>query len=274
MAVSYQKSCHLHSSGDNSLQSCPSHHGTRLCTNVRLLGILQGVGALIWATKEDQGASRYPANKAAGQWEVWGWQVGHGALLLPGVPEGTGWVREGGGSTVKSKCSQKHSLASNSSNTMSPVSPMHRPAELTASSVSLRLFPGGCRLQPSPRAPVTSNHDSCKSPILVLPHRGFQSLCCSPQPENNLGPRPLPSRTCPRGTRGCRAVKPAPKQLLLPLLPTPQSQTMARVPSAPATMAIHAHPPASPKPGAAAVSGAAPAPPRLPRDLPQAVTQC
>lgn len=64
--------------------------------------------------------------------------------------------------------------------TMAPASLMHRLAKLTASSVPLRLFPRGCRLQPSPRTPVTSNHDLCNSPSLMLPHSGSWSLCCSP----------------------------------------------------------------------------------------------
>lgn len=157
----------------------------------------------------------------------------------PGVPGGTGWIRAASGTTVKSKHSQRHSLASNSSNTMLPAFPMHGPVELTTSSVSLRLFPRGCRLQLSPRAPVTSSHDLCNSPSLVLPHSESRSLCCSPQPENHPGPWPLPSGTCPGGTRGCRAVKPAPKPLLLPLLPTPHPETMAR---APLSTCHHGHP--------------------------------
>lgn len=205
MAVSYQKSCHLHSNGDKSLQSCLRHHGTHLCTDVWYPA---EVRAFIWAPQGDQGSSRYAANKAAGQWEAWGWRVGHGAVPLPQVPRGTGWVRAGSGSTVRSKHSQKHSLVSDSGNTMSPASLMHGPVELTASSVSLRLFLRGCRLQPSPRAPVTSNHDLCNSSILVLPHSGSRSLCRSPQPENHPGPWPLPSGTCPQvhaGLQSCQA---------------------------------------------------------------------
>lgn len=165
--------------------------------------------------------------------------MGHGAVPLPGVLRGTGWVRAGSGSTVGSKHSQKRSLVSDSGNTMSPASLMHGPAELTTSPVSLRLFLRGCRLQPSPRAPVTSNHDLCNSSSLVLPHRGSRSLCRSPQPENHPGPWPLPSRTCPWCTRTCRAVKLAPKPLLLPLLPAPCPETMA---GAPLSACHHSHP--------------------------------
>lgn len=113
--------------------------------------ILAAVTTLIWALQEDQRASKYPANKAVGQREVWGWQVRHGALPIPGIPGNTGWVRAGSESTVKSKHSCKHSLATNSSNMMSLASLMHGLAELTAPSG----VPEGCWLQPSPRAPVT-----------------------------------------------------------------------------------------------------------------------
>jgi len=231
-----------------------------------------GVKGLIWAIEEDQGDSRYSSNKAAGQWEVWGWQVGHGVLPLPGVPRCTGWVRAGGGSTVKSKCSQKHSPASSSSNTMSLASPMHGPVELTASPVPLRLLPRGCRLQPN-RAPVTSN-DLCNSASLVLPYSGARSLCCSYQPENHPGLWPLPSGTCPRGTWHCRAVKPAPKQLLLPLLPTPPVRNHGQ---SHLSACHHSHPrSAARQPQTGGCSGQRGSPgsrPCLPRELPRAVTK-
>lgn len=62
-----------------------------------------GVRILICVSQEDQDASRYSAKKAVLQHEMSGWQVGHRALPLPGLLRGTGWVREGGGSTLRRK---------------------------------------------------------------------------------------------------------------------------------------------------------------------------
>lgn len=62
-----------------------------------------GVRTLICAAQEDQDVSRYSANKAVVQHEMLGWHVGHGYLPLPGVLRGSGWVVEGGGTTLRRK---------------------------------------------------------------------------------------------------------------------------------------------------------------------------
>lgn len=72
-----------------------------------------GVRALICAAQEDQDVSRYSVHKAVVQHEMLGWHAGHGDLPPPGVLRGTGWVAEGGGSTLRRKHSKKHSPASN-----------------------------------------------------------------------------------------------------------------------------------------------------------------